>query len=463
MLRGAFHLSHCFTVTGIEVVKYKLGRVCKLLRELDSTVIRGISTIFTLRLVEKVTGFVLTVALFRILEKEQIAEYGFIQTVIAICAIFSIQEFQNTISQSVTRGFPGVYRQAVSVALRYSFIGMIILAGFAGWYIWSEHERLGFGFMIAALLYPSFYALSHWKGVYLGEKNFLAFAIAEAGNAVIKTLLILTVLWFYTSSEVELNWLIPVTFNEDIVHPQIILAVIFIFLVVPSIQNLWQSYRCHHRIGIHAPTEEGAISYGLQANLYSAIGVVSSNLDRFLIFTLLSPPLLAVFMAAEKFADLFQNLVQDIGAVLAPKFAVTKRYTHSLDRKLKIISFVMAIFIGLFATLALPSLLVIIFGEEYQESVIYAQVLLVAVVFNNIATLRFRFIRSRLDATSFRNILLFSSISKICLSVSLITIFGLNGAIASVLLHRILLSIIVGRIIHSRYLIDETIPRRSVA
>lgn len=433
-------------------MKRKLGRAWKSLRGLDDAIVSGFSSILTLRVVEKLTGFVLVMALFRMLDKEQVAEYGYIQTVLAICAIFGIQEFQNTISQSVSRGFPGVYRQAVPVALRWSLAGVMLLAGFAAWYALAGQARLGWGFVIAAVLFPAFHALPHWKGVYLGEKNFSAFALAEAGNAVTKTLLILAVLWAYAWSAGEVDWSVPATWMQAVASPQAILPVIFIFLAVPSLQNLWQSLRCHRRIGAQAPTEAGAIAYGLRANWYSAIGIVSANLDRLLIFTLLSPPLLAIFMAAEKFADLLQNIVQDFGAVLAPKFAVIERYSHSLDNKLKLISLIMGVVIVLFAIFALPGLLVLIFGEAYRESVIYAQLLMGAVVFNNMATLRFRFIRSRLDAASFRNVLVFSSVSKIVASASLIPLFGLNGAIASVLLHRIFLSGIVGYTIRTRYL-----------
>jgi O-antigen/teichoic acid export membrane protein len=398
---------------------------------LDSSIARGFSSILALRVVEKLSGFVVTVFLFRMLEKEQVAEYGFIQTVVAICAIFGIQEFQNTISQSVARGFPGTYRCAVPLALRWSLVGAAIVAGFGAWYFWFGRTSLGQGFLFAAALFPVFHALSQWKGVYLGEKNFTRFTMAEASNAIVKAVLIIAVLFAFPGS---------------------MLAPVLVFFAVPAAQNLRQTLMCHRRIPAHAAVEEGAIAYGLRANRYSAIGIAANNLDRILIFTLLSPPLLAIFMAAEKFAELLQSIVQDLGAVLAPKFSTIERYSRRLDDTLKLVSLAMGIVIILFAIFALPSLIVLVFGPDYRESVLYAQVLVGAVAVRNIATLRFRFIRSKLDATSYRNVLLISSVGRIAASTTLIPLFGLAGAVASVFFHRLALSAVIGHTIRTKYL-----------
>lgn len=412
-------------------MKARVKEAWAVLLRMDRSIARGFSSILALRVVEKLTGFVVTIFLFRMLEKEQVAEYGFIQTVVAICSVFGIQEFQNTISQSVARGHPGTYRQAVPLAFKWSLAGAAIVAGFGAWYFWFGKIQLGFGLLIAAALFPAFQALSQWKGVYLGEKNFTRFTVAEASNAIVKAVLIVAVLFAFPGS---------------------MLAPVLVFFAVPAAQNLRQTLMCHRRIPAHAAVEEGAIVYGLRANRYSAIGTVADNLDRILIFTLLSPPLLAIFMAAEKFAELLQSVAQDLGAVLAPKFSTIERYTRRLDDTLKLVSLAMGIFIILFAIFALPSFFVLVFGPGYRESVLYAQLLVGAVAVRNIATLRFRFIRSRLDATSYRNVLIIGSVGKIAASATLIPLFGLGGAVASVFFHRLVLATVIGHTIRTKYL-----------
>ncbi len=417
-----------------------------------SAVLKSFSFILLLRVVERLTGFVVMFVLFRMLTKEQVSEYSYIQTVLSICAIFAIQEFQNTVSQSVSRGFLGVYRQASLIALRWSLLGSLFLFGFAAWYGIAGQLRLAYGFVIAAVIFPMFHGLSHWKGLYLGEKNFSGFALAESTNSLIKVMFIIIVFLSYLTSFSKIDLKSTESWMKPVESQQALLIIIFIYLAVPAAQNLRQSVRCFRRVSKNAPVENGALAYGLHANWFSAVGTVASNLDRVLIFTFLSSPLLAVFVAAEKFAEVLQSIVQDLGATLAPKFAVMSGYTRSLNSKLKLFSFGMGVLIMLFTILALPKLLLLVFGESYRESIIYAQLLMGGVALNNLTTLQFRFIRSRLDVINFRKILVSGSVCKIVISAMLIPIFGLNGAIASVLIHRAILFVIVNNIMRKSYL-----------
>lgn len=412
-------------------MKRRVSSAWASMRRLDRSIARDLSSILGLRVVEKIAGFVVTAVLFRSLDKEQLAQYGFIQTVVAMCAIFGIQEFQNTISQSVARGFPGTYRRSVPLALRWSSIGALVLAAMGTWYLLAGQQQLGIGFLMAAPLFPLMHAISQWKGVFIGEGNFNSFSLAEASNAIVRTLLILSTLWLFPGS---------------------FLAPLLVFLAIPALQNLRQTMLCMRRIPAQAPAEDGAIAYGLRANQYSAVGIVVANLDRVLIFTLLSPPLLAVYMAAEKFADLLQSVVQDLGAVLATKFSKIERYSHRLDDALKLASLAIAAFVILFAVFAVPPLTLLIFGPGYADSIRYAQFLVASVAVGNIATLRFRFIRSRLDAVSYRNVLLTASFGKLAASLALIPWLGLAGAVSSVMLHRCILAAITSYTIRTRYL-----------
>jgi O-antigen/teichoic acid export membrane protein len=403
------------------------------LSRLDRKIARDFSSILALRAFERFSGLLVTVILFRSLEKEQLAQYGFVQTVVAVCAIFGIQEFQNTISQSVARGFPGTYRRCVPLALRWSTVGTLALLLLGVWYLVAGQKQLGFGFLMAAPVFPLIHAISQWKGVFQGEGNFRSFSAAEASNATARTLLILAALWLFPGS-----FLVP----------------LLVFLAVPAMQNLRQTLVCFRRIPANAPVEDGAIAYGMRANQYSAVGVMVANLDRILIFTLLSPLLLAVYMVAEKFADLLHGMVQDLGAVLATRFSKIDRYSHRLDNVLKLASLAIGASVILFAVFALPSLTVLIFGDAYQDSVLYAQFLVASVAIGNIATLRFRFIRSKLDASSYRNVLFTASFGKMAASVVLIPWLGLAGAVTSVWLHRIVLAAITSHTIRTRYLKD---------
>jgi O-antigen/teichoic acid export membrane protein len=418
-------------------MKARVAAAWASMRGLDRSIAQGFSSLLALRVVEKLAGFAVTMFMFRALDKEQLGQYGFIQTAVALCAIFGIPEFQNTVSQSVARGYPGTYRAALHKALRYSLVGVVLLGGLGLWYLSAGQAALGWGLLAVAPLLPALHALSAWKGVLLGEANFRGFSVAEASNALLRAVLITAALLLFPGS---------------------LLAPVVAFFIVPALQNLRQTWLACRRIAPAAPQEPGAIGYGMQSNVYSAVGIVVANLDRLLIFTLLSPALLAVYMAAEKFADLLQGTVQDMAAVLATRFSQMGRYSHRLDDALKLAALAIAAFVLLFAWLAVPPLMVLIFGESYRESIVYAQALVATVAVGNIATLRFRFIRSKLDTTSYRNVLLTGSFGKLAASLLLIPLFGLAGAVGSVLCHRIVLAGITARTIKTRYLDAPAAP-----
>jgi O-antigen/teichoic acid export membrane protein len=281
---------------------------------------------------------------------------------------------------------------------------------------------------------PFFHGLNQWKGFYIGEKEFTRFSKAEATNAIAKATLTIASLFLF---------------------PESILAPVLVFFAVPAAQNIRQTWLCLRRTAKSAMEENGSIRYGFHTTVFAAIGTVSTHIDRILIFALLSPTHLAIYVAAEKFADLLQGLVQDFAAVLGPKFSATKTYTKRLDDKLKIIAVIIGIGIVLFAISLLPELMILIFGKGYQESIIYAQILVCAVAVRNIATLRFRFIRSQLDAVTYKRVLIYSSGGRIAASLMLVPLFGLAGAVASVFAHRLALSAIVAHSIKTRYLREE--------
>lgn len=412
----------------------KLKKLYDFLITRDRNLYSAFVSISTLRAVEKISGLVISIFIFRFLTKEEVAGYGYIQTIVAMCAIFGIQEFQSTILQSISRGFYGTFIKSIPVSLLCSLVGSFLLSAFSYWYFKVENSQMAIGFLIASLAFPFYQGLRQWRGLYLGEKKFGDFARAEASNAIIKGLLIFISLYF---------------FPHEIVFP------ILILLLVPSIQNIFRTISTLKKIDKTSPSEDGSLNYGFKANLYSSVNIIANQIDKVVLFAFLPPASLALYMAAEKFSDLLQGVVQDIAAILGPKFATIEQYSSDLDKKLKYLALAMGVGILLFAFCILPYVLPLVFGGAYTDSILLAQVLICGGAVRNIATLRFRFIRSKIDKKSFRQVTVNSAIVHIIAALILIPLFGLYGAVAAVFLHRIVLSSIVDHIIKTRYLAHE--------
>jgi O-antigen/teichoic acid export membrane protein len=389
--------------------------------------------IIALRGLEIFLGLVTTYFVVRALSKELFGEYHFILSCVGILAIFGLKGLNNSVMQAIARGFPGTYRKAVQIAFFGSYVGSVILGTMACWYYFQDNSELAYGFIVAALLFPFVHGLMQWKSIHMGEEKFGSYFIHNSlAMLIMYPLIIVFVL------------IIPGTF----------LVPLTLILIVPSIQNLWLTVLNYRKIPTDAPVEDGNITYGIKTTFYTSFHIVATHIDKLLLFFFLSPVVLATYVVADRIAGLFRNITQDLSVVLAPKFAKHEHYTSKLDRYLKVFVLVYGAVIIIFAFTILPRLIAFLFGANYTDSIPYAQALLCSVTIGNMATLRFRFIRSRIDSISYRNITVITSLVRIITSLALIPWLGIIGAVISVFLYRIFLTLVVNAIIKKKYPID---------
>ncbi len=407
----------------------------KFLNDLKSNIplLKNIAYVSALRGLQIVLALASTYFVVRALSKESFGEYHFILSCIGILTVFSLKGMNDSIMQAVARGFLGTYRKAIPISLLFNSIGSMILLMLAFWYFRQDHIPLAYGFMISAFIFPFTHGLLQWNSIHIGNEKFGSY-LKHNGLALI-------VMYFFIITGV-------------LIWPGNIAVPLFFVLLIPALQNVIMTYINCKSISVDASVEDGNILYGIKTSFYSTINVIATYSDKLLVFYFLSPTALATFVAAERIADLFRNVAQDLSAVLGPKFAKSEHYTSELDKYLKSFVFIYGAAIVLFAFLFLPTLVILLFGENYSDSIPYAQALLCAVAIGNMSTLQFRFIRSRIDISSFRSILIYTSLGRIIASIILIPVFGILGAVISAFIYRILLTYVVGAILKKNYPID---------
>ena len=151
--------------------------------QISDTIFRNTLFVFALRFLQKTLGIAATYFVVRALSQEEFGEYHFILSIVGILTIFSLRGLNNSIMQSVARGFIGTYRAAVPLAFYSSLVGSLILAGIGGWYFLDGQQEMAFGCFIAASLFPFARGLTQWKAVKSGEEYFPAIFKLE-GTAI---------------------------------------------------------------------------------------------------------------------------------------------------------------------------------------------------------------------------------------------------------------------------------------
>lgn len=408
--------------------------------KMHEKLIKNTIYIFALRGLQIVFGLITTYFVVRALSKDSFGEYHFILSCVGILTIFSLQGINGSIMQAIARGFPGSYRKSVPVAFFSSFIGSAILAILAFWYFYHSNIMLAYGFVVASALFPFAYGLMQWKSIHVGRENFGIFFIHNSLSMLLMYLL--TIIFVF-------------------IYPDTLLVPLVFLLLIPSIQNIWQTISNYKKIPSDAPVEEGNVNYGIKTSFYSSFNIGAMHIDKLLLFFFLSPSALATYVAADRVAELFRNLTQDLSVVLAPKFAKQEHYTKKLDNHFKIFVLVYGALIILISFSILPWLITFLFSEKYISSIPYAQALLCTVVIGNMATLRFRFIRSKIDPESFRNITIITSLVRIVVSLIFIPWLGITGAVISVFLYRIFVTLTVNAVMKKNYPLNDTITEIS--
>lgn len=379
---------------------------------------KGVVALALLRAIQLSLGFATLYVLVRALSKSDFGEYQLVLNATGIMTIFALNGLDNAVMQAVARGFSGTYRAALPLAFGCSMLGSVLLAATAAWYHHAGGTQTALAFLCAALLFPFSQGLMQWRSIILGRQRFWQLLLHDGIAALITYGLIILSCLLRPG-----NYWLPV----------------LIVYGIPALQNLLLTMICLRKIPAGAPVEPQNIQYGLTTTFYASLGNLSTHLDRVLLYIFLSPAALATYAAADRIPDVLRASVQDVSAVLAPRFARHSEYTRALDRFLKLFSLAYGFGIVAFAFTLLPALMRFIFGAAYEDAIPYAQALVCSVAVGNLAALQFRYIRSRIDAAGFRNVTLITTLVRLAAFLLLVPLFGLAGVVASMFIYRLAL------------------------
>lgn len=392
---------------------------------------RNAAFVFSLRLLQRLLRILALYFVVRALSRDTFGEYQFVLSCLSLSVIFTLPGLNNSVMQSVARGFQGVYRRAVPRALASSLIGSVLLGGLSAYYWSSGRGELGGGLLLGACLFPLAYGLEQWRSFKSGGEDFAGLFRVEGLAA-----LVLAVLMVSAVTRMPGRLLVPLV----------------VLLGVQTGLNLLMTASTLRAVPRDAPGESGSLAYGTRTTFYSAFNTLANQVDKLLVFYFLSPASLAVFYAAERIPELTKGVVQDVAAVMAPRFAKRARYTLDLDRILRVMGLIAGAVIVAAAFLVLPWVVSALFGDAYDASIPYAKALMCSIAIGNVATLRYRYVASKLDEASSRNVNIGMSLTRVAASLILVPLYGLLGAVISAFVYRIVMTVIVHVVVKRRYL-----------
>lgn len=387
-----------------------------------------------LNLGRQVLSLVFVMVLVRVLSKDTFGHYQFVVAAIGFFGISTLPGIQSAIVQSVARGFDGTYRESVHIVLLWSLLGSVCLLALAVQQELAGERNTALALSIAAVLFPFAHGIINWTSYQAGKELFRQTSIYQGLG--------------YAAS--YLGGMAAVLF----IDPGFVLVVLITNAVL-AVQNLWVTSRHLDRIDAKAPVEEGAIRYGLNASFAQVFNVTGNYIDKFLLFYLLAPEALAVYVIAERIPELLKKYMQSARQVLVPGFSRKARYTRKLDRQLNRAGLVISAGVLVIVFGVVPWAMPLLFTSAYEESVLYCQLLLGTLLVGQAATVKFTFIVSRLDARSFRGVTIGTNLVRVTASLALVPFFGIWGAIGATALYRLSTVLLVSYYIRKFHFVED--------
>ncbi len=387
--------------------------------------------------VQRVLGLVTTYFMVRAITQSAYGEYNFALAFLDVVSILALPGIDNAVMQSAARGYRGSYRAAVRPALLCSLAGSALLVGVGVWY-GSDNRALAACFLASAPLFPLAYGLTQWKGVRQGTEDFAGIAKLEGITSVATSVVVIAIV---VAS-----------------RPTVALLAVVI-LLGRAVLNVVMTIHSFRRIRRDEPVEPGIVRYGVKTSGYLVLGVIARHIDKFLLFAFLTPAAVGIYAAAERIPELVKAQIKNLADVLGPRFARHPHYSKQVDRAFNWFSVVVGVLSVALAFTLLPWALRVIFGDAYRESIPYAQALMCSLAIAGSAPVRFRFISSRPDTASFREVNTLMAAFRIVASLCLVPFFGLLGAVASAFLARIGYLVAINVVMKKRYpMYDDVTP-----
>jgi O-antigen/teichoic acid export membrane protein len=382
-----------------------LGNAGKALR--DSAYIIGGKAIAFL------ASFAVVSVLGRLIPRETVGSYNYIVATLSIISISTLPGMNNALARAIGRGNDGSVSTIMKKRLLYGTIGSA-LALLIGVSFWLEgNTGLGLAFFIAAPFVPltdtfSSAAISFWQGKKRFDRSATMFAVYYVGLAILSIAVFL------------------ISKNLPVMVAGVMLAQTIMGL------SVYKSIRRDN-----AKDDPESVKLGMHLTVMQALSILSGNLDRVIVWTLMGPATLAAYsFAATPISKAYQMI--PVGTIALPHLsgrAFTKEIKRGVLRKMKLL-FIIFIPVTIFIIWLAPFLYRIFF-PLYPDSVPYFQLLFLGVIFSPLAIVKSALIAFKKTRTLYITEVIVPAF-KIVLMAVLAVLFGIYGLIYGVLISAVI-------------------------
>jgi len=360
-----------------------------------------------------ISVLILAILYAKFLSQETYGEYKYILSIIAMIGITALPGIDDAINRAVARGFEGTVKDGLKEKIKWSLLGSLILLIIGGYYFFLKNNFVySICLFIAALFFPVVKSFVIYQSYLDGKKMFNK----RAKYCSISTFFYLIVISFI------------VVFNKNLI------TLIFVYFFTQALYLLYFYIKTLKKYPVNNKSDIETIKYGKHLSLMLVITLISDNIDKILLFNLLGPAKLAIYSFATMPIEYLRKPLYNIRIITYPKFSTQSKKTikKTLPSKiLKLSLFVIPSLIIIYVLFA-PYAYKILFSK-YQESVFYSCIYALSLIFFP-ASLLTSALQATKETKKLYKIFTIMPIFKIILFLFFIPLYGIFGAILSILL-----------------------------
>lgn len=361
------------------------------------------------QIIASISSFLTVMVFANLLPPETYGTYKYILSIAGILSISTLSGMGTSIMQSVSRGFDGSINKVIKTQIKYGLIGSLAGITISIYYLLNNNIILASCFLIVSIFFPIMEACDIYLPYLLGKKQFKL----STKYINISRILIL----------MSMTIIIIVTKN--------------LFYIILTYYFLWSLLRyLFLKISLkkfkpNNNVDNSTITYGKHLSLINIIPLLSSTIDKIMVFNGLGGFELAIYSIVIAPPEQIRGFLKVFNVLAAPKMSIgeEENIKRAVFHKIKIMVLFLT-FIILIYILFCPIFFRLIFNK-YQEFFYYSSIYSISLLTSGPLMLLNSFLQSRKKTKEIlKNNILTSSI-QLMLIIPSFYFWGILGIIIS--------------------------------
>jgi len=385
--------------------------------------IKGESWLMLGKAISMTSAFLLSLAWANWIDKEIFGNYQYILSLVGIISIFSLPEIGTAVVQAVARKYEGSFIRGFKTQLKWGILGSLSALGIAGYYWLQGNKNLPLSFLIIAIFLPLFNASIIYLSFLTGRKLFNIQAKYDSITQVAAAAIMILTLFSVKN------------FLFDLPVYVILLLIISIYFLSRTILRFFFFILTKTKFQPNPKEDPKTITFGKHLSLSGLIDILTSYLDKVLLFHYLGAIELAIYAFAVLVPKQIDVLLKHISTLALPKFSVRDKeeIKKIILRKICYLTILISVLVLIYIIIA--PFIYQIFFPKYLNSISYSRLYALSIIPLSFAIIGHIF-RAKMMIKQIYQVRVVIPLVRVGLFLTLIPLYGIWGALWSILVVR---------------------------